>query len=67
MDIVDKHSPWIFGLEPSDILAYLQSFHLALQADVGDTFYQEKYLQPIKRNLTVFKGERVVQAIVTRS
>jgi methyltransferase (TIGR00027 family) len=66
MDAVAKHAPWIFGLEPSSIPAYLQPFHLAVLADVGNADYQEKYLQPMKRNLTVFEGERIVQASVTR-
>jgi methyltransferase (TIGR00027 family) len=68
MDAVAKNStPWIFGLEPSTLQAFLQPFHLSLVADVGNADYQEKYLQPLKRNLTVFEGERIVQAIVARS
>ena len=66
MDVIAKDALWIFGLEPSDIQAYLQPFHLALLADVGDTDYQEKYLRPRNRDLAVFTGERIVQAIVTR-
>ena len=67
MDAVAKRSPWIFGLEPSNLQTYLQPFHLALIADVENADYQEKYLKPLKRNLTVFKGEHVVQATVMRS
>jgi len=66
MDSVAKRSPWIFGLEPSDLQAYLQPFHLALTADVENAYYQERYLKPLKRDLTVFKGEHMVQAVVTR-
>jgi methyltransferase (TIGR00027 family) len=65
MDFVAKNNaPWIFGLEPSSIPAFLKSFHLALIADVGNVDYQEKYLLPLKRNLTVSEGERIVHAIV---
>jgi methyltransferase (TIGR00027 family) len=66
MDVVAEKAPWIFGLEPSGIQAYLKPFHLSLLADVGKVDYQKKYLQPIKRNLTIFEGERIVQAVVTR-
>ena len=66
MDAVAKNAPWIFGLEPSSIPAYLQPFRLDVLADVGNADYQEKYLQPIKRNLTVSEGERIVHAFVTR-
>jgi methyltransferase (TIGR00027 family) len=66
MDVVAEHAPWIFGLEPSSIQAYLQPFHLALIVDVGSADYQEKYLQPLGRSLAVFEGERIAQALVTR-
>jgi methyltransferase (TIGR00027 family) len=67
MDFVAKNNaPWVFGLEPSDIPEFLEPFHLAPIADVGNVDYQEKYLWPLKRNLTVSEGERIVQAIVTR-
>ncbi len=64
LDTVAKTAPWIFGLEPSNLPAYLKPFQLALVADVGQTDYQEKYLQPVGRNLVVFAGERIVQARV---
>jgi methyltransferase (TIGR00027 family) len=64
MDVVAKSSPWIFGLKPSSIPAFLQPFHLALMADVGNADYQEKYLKPLKRALVVTEGERIVQATV---
>ncbi|MGD0707183.1 MAG: hypothetical protein ABSA51_01880 [Anaerolineaceae bacterium] len=35
-------------------------------ADVGSTDYQEMYLRPIQRELAVFEGERMAQAVVTR-
>ncbi len=67
MDYVAKSSPWIFGLEPSEVKDYLQQFHLKLLADVGNAYYQEKYLRPLKRTLFVAEGERIVQAVVTPS
>jgi O-methyltransferase involved in polyketide biosynthesis len=66
MDAVAKYAPWVFGLDPSSVPAYLEPFHLALVADVGNADYQEKYLQPLKRTLIVSEGERIVQAVVTR-
>lgn len=67
MDTVAKNgAPWVFGLEPSALQAFLTPFHLSLVADVGNADYQEKYLQPRKRDLKVFAGERIVQAEVTR-
>lgn len=64
LDVVGKYAPWVFGLEPSDIRVYLQPFHLDLVADVGNAEYQEKYLKPLKRDLAVFEGERIAQAVV---
>lgn len=65
MDQVEKQAPWIFGLEPALITDFLKPFHLSVTADVGNTYYQEKYLKPINRNLVVSEGERIVQATVT--
>jgi methyltransferase (TIGR00027 family) len=64
MDVVAQNAPWIFGLEPSSIPAFLNPFHLSLIADVGNADYQEKYLKPLGRNLVVSEGERIVHAIV---
>jgi methyltransferase (TIGR00027 family) len=64
MDVVSKQSPWIFGLEPASLSAYLKPFHLSLIADVGNADYQEKYLKPLGRKLVVSECERVVHAIV---
>jgi methyltransferase (TIGR00027 family) len=67
MDTVARNGArWTFGLEPSDVRAFLRPFHLSPVADVGNADYQEKYLQPLKRDLTVFPGERIVQANATR-
>jgi methyltransferase (TIGR00027 family) len=65
MDAVAKNAPWIFGLEPAYIPAFLKPYHLTLIADVGNVDYQEKYLKPLRRNLMVFEGERIVLAAVT--
>ena len=64
MDVVAKSSPWIFGLEPSSIPAFLKPYHLALVANVGNADYQEKYLKPLGRKLVVTEGERIVHATV---
>jgi methyltransferase (TIGR00027 family) len=64
MDVVAKHAPWVFGLTPSSVPDFLKPFHLALIADVGNVDYQERYLQPVGRDLAVFEGERIVHAIV---
>lgn len=64
MNVVSKSAPWFFGLEPAEITTFLNQFHLALQADVGSTYYQEKYLKPIERELAVSEVERVALATV---
>ncbi len=66
MDTVAKNgAPWVFGLEPSTVQAFLEPFHLSLVSDVGNVNYQEKYLRPLRRDLKVFDGERIVQAEIT--
>ncbi len=68
MERVKKNNaPWIFGLEPAIVPAYLEPFHLALVEDVGNTDYQERYLKPLGRELTVSEAERIAQAVVVRS
>jgi len=64
MDRVQKTAPWIFGLEPSEVKTFLEPFHLTLVEDVGNQQYQEKYLKPLHRDLTVSEIERVVHAVV---
>lgn len=64
MDFVANDSPWLFGLEPSTLADYLKPFGLKLVADVGNAFYQERYLQPLGRMLAVTEGERVAHAVV---
>ncbi len=65
MDTVANQAPWIFGLDPDGIRAYLQPFHLVVTDDAGSEEYKEKYLRPLGRSLDVFAGERIVQAVVT--
>jgi methyltransferase (TIGR00027 family) len=64
MDRVAAQSPWVFGLEPSGIFSFLETFHLELLEDIGHAEYQEKYLKPLGRKLDVFEGERIVHASV---
>src|SRR5579859_4217120 len=67
MDTVAKRgSPWIFGLEPSEVPAFLQPFQLQLLADVGNADYQVGYLKPLGRKLVVSKCERIAHATVVR-
>ena len=64
MDVVAKQSPWIFGLDSSAIDDFLKPYHLSLVEDIGEPDYRERYLEPLGRSLAVFKGERIVHAIV---
>ena len=64
MEVIAELSPWIFGLEPSSISDFLRPFHLTMVADVGNQDYQEKYLKPMGRELDVFEGERIAQAVI---
>jgi methyltransferase (TIGR00027 family) len=66
MDQVAKQAPWVFGLEPAELPDYLKPFNLTLRADVGNAYYQEHYLQPRKRTMPVFEGERVALSVVSR-
>ena len=56
--VVKNNAPWLFGLEPSLVQAYLQPFHLSLMEDVGNADYQEKYLKPLNRRLVVTESGR---------
>ncbi len=67
MDTVGKNNaPWVFGLEPSEVSAFLKPHHLDLVMDVGGGDYQTRYLKPLGRTLSVSECERVVQAVVVR-
>lgn len=64
MDVVAKNAPWIFGLEPAGLAAFLKPFKLDLVEDVGNADYQERYLKPLKRKLVASEGERIARARV---
>jgi methyltransferase (TIGR00027 family) len=64
LEVVAQQSPWIFGLEPIDMPAYLKPFHLTLLEDVGNADYQKKYLKPLGRKLVVTESERIAYARV---
>ncbi|QBD75601.1 SAM-dependent methyltransferase [Ktedonosporobacter rubrisoli] len=64
--VAKRGSPWIFGLDPADVAAYLSPFHLSLSADVGSENYQSCYFKPMGRELVVSKVERIAQASVFR-
>ncbi|MFQ5825587.1 MAG: class I SAM-dependent methyltransferase [bacterium] len=68
MKIISKAKvPWIFGLEPSNIKEFLQQYNLSLIEDIGASYYQEKYLKPLGRNLNVFEVERIAFAKVIKN
>ena len=67
-DLMDKgKTHWLFGLNPSDVRPFLKQFSLELEADLGETEYQERYFKPLGRRMLVSKVERTVQSRVTRS
>ncbi|GCE08037.1 SAM-dependent methyltransferase [Dictyobacter aurantiacus] len=59
-------SPWLFGLESSDVASYLAPFRLNLTADVGSADYQTSFLKLLGRELVVSECERIAQATVIR-
>lgn len=60
-------SPFIFGLEPSNIKEFLLHYNLSLIEDIGASYHQEKYLKPIGRNLNVSEVERIAFAEVVKN
>ena len=62
MDFAARGAPFIFGLEPNGVPAFLAPFGLVVTADVGNASYQETYLKPIQRAMDVSEVERVAQA-----
>ena len=58
----DQGSPWITGLDPDRLDAYLDERGLALLEDVGAAAYRDRYLDPLDRETTVYEGERVAVA-----
>jgi methyltransferase (TIGR00027 family) len=59
-------SPFIFGINPAEIKAFLSTRGLTLLDDVGISDYQELYLKPLNRHLEVFDGERTAFAVVSQ-
>jgi len=57
-------SPLLFGLDPDGLDQYLADRGLRLIDDVGAAEYQDRYLRPIGREMSVFEGERVAFAVV---
>jgi methyltransferase (TIGR00027 family) len=60
----EHYETWRFGLEPSQLEVLLRPFNLMLVEDVGASYYQEKYLEPIGRSLDVSEIERIAYARV---
>jgi methyltransferase (TIGR00027 family) len=56
--------PWVFGIDPYEITAYLAARGLSLGQDTGGLGYRRRYLDPLGRHMDVFEGERVVLARV---
>jgi methyltransferase (TIGR00027 family) len=62
--VAENGAPWLFGLEPSSLKQYLAPYGLELVADVGAADYQDLYLRPVERSLTVSEIERTATAVV---
>jgi methyltransferase (TIGR00027 family) len=56
--------PWVFGIDPYEITAYLGARGLSLGQDAGGSAYRRRYLDPLGRRMGIFEGERVVLARV---
>jgi methyltransferase (TIGR00027 family) len=59
-------SPLKFGLEPAELEGYLAERGLKLISDVGAAEYQDRYLEPLGREMNIFDAERVAFAEVIR-
>jgi methyltransferase (TIGR00027 family) len=57
-------SPWITGLDPVEVPAYLADRGLAFVHEWWAPDYCERYLLPMGRDMDIFTGERVVLARV---
>ena len=47
---------WNFGFNQSEISDVINKYNLTLIEDVRNSYYQEKYLRPIKSNLTCIRN-----------
>jgi methyltransferase (TIGR00027 family) len=56
--------PWIFGIAPAGLDAYLAARGFELVEEAGASEYRERYLKPLGRRMNIFEGERVVLARV---
>lgn len=54
-----NHSPFVWGINPTEIKSFLQKYNLEMIEDVGAEYYQKNYLEPINREIVVFEGERI--------
>lgn len=63
----DSGIPWVFGLYPDEVEAYLARRGFSLVEQAGATEYRARYLEPMGREMEIFAGERVVLASVTGS
>jgi methyltransferase (TIGR00027 family) len=54
--------PWIFGIDPDGLDAYLTARNFEILEEVGVSEYRKLYLEPLGRQMSIFKGERVVLA-----
>lgn len=59
-------TPWLFGLKPAELPAFLQPFHFNLLTDFGNNDYHTHYLKPLGRELVVSEVERSVQAVLVK-
>ena len=57
-------SPIKFGLNPQELGGYLLNLGLTLISDVGAEEYQDLYLKPVDRELSIFNIERAAYAEV---
>jgi methyltransferase (TIGR00027 family) len=57
-------SPFIFGLDQAELEQYLSDRGFRLIDDVGAAEYQDLYLKPLGREMSVFDSERVAFAEV---
>lgn len=59
--------PWMIGLDPSEIQAYLAERGFEFIEEVWTPGYKDRYLKPIGRQMAIFAGERAALASVIRS
>ena len=58
------NTPWIFGIIPSEVAAFLRENGLTLVEDVGASFFKENYLKQLGRDLEVYEVERAAHVKV---